>query len=180
MNSCKAGFTLLELVVVVSIIGILAALLLPEISTLRERAEKVVCAGHLRSLHVALGSYLNDNEQWPQLPKDANGEEMDITPQDEEQFWLDALKDYGVLAKDWQCPTLTRLLGLNNAKVDTSEAPKMHYTPTHFDDSPLTPRKWPSMPWLIEISDIHHGGALLIRADGAVQTEREALKSASN
>ncbi|MEI6561965.1 MAG: type II secretion system protein [Verrucomicrobiota bacterium] len=176
----RDGFTLIELMAVIAIIGILSTLMLPEIGTIRERAEKVVCMGHLRSLHVALGSYLNDNEQWPQLPKDANGAEADLSPQDEEQFWFDALKDYGIGVKDWQCPTLTRLLGLNNPNADTSEAPKMHYTPTHFDDNPLTPRKWAAMPWLVENGDIHHGGALIIRADGAVRTDMEAVNAFGN
>ena len=166
--------------VVISIIGILSTLLLPEISTVRGRAEKVVCMGHLRTLHVALGSCLNDNEEWPQPPQDANGEEQDLTPDQEAQFWFDALKEYGVTAKDWQCPTLSRQLGLNIVGSDTSDVPKMHYTPTNFDDNPLTPRKWPSMPWLVEISDIHQGGALLIRADGAIRTDTQALQEAGN
>ena len=166
--------------VVVAIIGILATLLAPTVGTMRERAEKVVCMGHLRSLYAAFASYLNDNQQWPQLPQDANGEELDISLQDQEQVWFDALKDYGVAAKDWQCPTLTRLLGLGTPSADTAEAPKIHYTPTHFDDNPLTPRRYASMPWLVEIEDIHHGGALLIRADGAVQTETEALNASGN
>jgi len=166
--------------VVVALIGILATLFAPEIGSLRDRAEKVICTGHLRSLYAAFSAYLNDNEQWPQLATDASGEEADLSQQDEEQVWFDALKDYGIAEKDWQCPTLTRLLGLNDPSADTSEAPKMHYTPTHFDDNPLSPRMWPTMPWLIEIEDIHHGGALLIRADGAVRTDLEALSTSGH
>ena len=177
----KAGFTLLELLVVIAIIGILATLYVPEISTLRERAEKVVCMGHLRSLHAALGAYLNDNEVWPQYSQDANGNDVDLSPQDDAQFWLTTLQDYGVTARDWKCPTLTRLLALNadSGTVVDPNAPQMHYTVASFDDNPLTPRKWPGQPWLWEIANIHHGGTLMIRADGAVQIFEGTVPDAS-
>lgn len=176
-NPYKAGFTLIELLVTIAIIGILVTLSAPELGTLRERAEKVVCMGHLRSLHCAFGAYLNDNEHWPQFPTDSTGTEVDLTEAQEAQFWMDALKDYGVTESTWQCPTMLRLLG-NEVNDPTAGAPIIHYTPTQFDDGPLTPRKWPGMPWLIEISDLHHGGNLMIRADGAVQSFNQAMMEA--
>lgn len=151
--------------IVVALIGVLATLAVPEISKLRDKAGKVVCAGHLRSLHCSLGAYLNDNEMWPQCPDS-------VSESDDEQFWVDTLKDYGAPESVWKCPSLTRHLG-DNAAPDEH---KIHYTPTQFDDSPLTPRKWASQPWLIEISDAHGGSNLLIRADGAVQTVKEAVR----
>ena len=163
--------------VVMGIIGVLLTLFSPELGTMRERAEKVVCMGHLRSLHAALGAYLTDNEQWPQYPTDANGDEIELSQEQDEQFWFDALTDYGITQKDWQCPTLTRQLGLTSG---TSDAIKIHYTPTNFDDNPLTPRKWPGMPWLVEVADVHHGGCLMIRTDGAVLTVDAALRESSN
>lgn len=156
----------MELLVAIALIGILATLIVPEIGPLRERAEKVVCMGHLRSLHCALGSYLNDYEQWPQCPEDAD-------TRAEETFWLDALKDYGGTEDVWRCPSTVRLFA-NDANNPNAEVPRLHYTPTQFDELPLTPRKWGSMPWLIEISDAHHGGNLLIRTDGSVLSVTEA------
>ena len=159
-----AGFTIVELIVVVSILGILVTLTAPTIWSLRDKAGKVVCAGHLRSLHCSLGAYLNDNEGWPQCPDELNDS-------DEEQFWIDALKDYGASESVWKCPSLAQRIGNDTS----SEAHKIHYTPTQFDDNPMTPRKWASMPWLIELSDAHGGGNLLIRTDGAVQSAIEAF-----
>ncbi|MDD5349973.1 MAG: prepilin-type N-terminal cleavage/methylation domain-containing protein [Chthoniobacteraceae bacterium] len=164
----EAAFTLIELVAVVAILGLLATLLLPEVSNIRERAQKVVCISHLRSLHVSLGSYLNDNEAWPQCPEEAEGAAA-------EQFWLDTLKDYGGDPKVWLCPTLLGQLGADFAT--NSDAPKLHYTPTQFDENPMSPRKWPGQPWLIEIGDMHHCGNLMIRTDGRVQSFNEALQS---
>jgi prepilin-type N-terminal cleavage/methylation domain-containing protein len=163
------AFTLIELLVAIAIVGILATLLVPEMSTLPERAQKVVCISHLRSLHISFGAYLNDNEVWPQCPEELEGA-------DEEQFWFDALKDYGGDPNIWLCPTLVRQLGADFAT--NTEAPKIHYTPTQFDDNPMSPRKWASQPWLMEIGDMHHCGNLMIRTDGAVQSLTAALQNA--
>jgi prepilin-type N-terminal cleavage/methylation domain-containing protein len=164
--SRRAGFTLVELIVVIAIIGILATLTAPEIGTLRDKAIKVVCVGHLRSLHCSLGAYLNDNEQWPQCPEE-------LSDSDDEQFWIDSLKDYGGTESVWKCPSLTRRLERDKT---TRDEHKIDYTPTPFDDNPLTPRKYASGWWLVEISAAHGGSNLLIRADGAVQTVSDAIK----
>ena len=158
----KEGFTLVELLVAIGLIGVLATLSAPQLGTARERIEKIVCIGHLRSLHVSLGAYLNDNEEWPQCPEDLEGET-------EEKFWFDALKDYGAQENVWQCPTTVRRLG-SDMDVSSSNIPKMHYTPTTFDDNPMSPRLWATMPWLIERGDAHHGGNLAIFPDGSVQS----------
>ena len=185
MRNCSAfrfrggsGFTLVELLIVIALIGILTTLFAPELASVRERAEKVVCMGHLRSLHVSFGAYLNDYEMWPQMPKDGTGEPADLTPQQEDQVWLDALKDYGADENVWRCPTRRRLLASESSATD-SEASKLDYTPTAFDDDPTTPRRWPGMPWLIDQGG-HHGENLMIRADGAVQSVQNALQEANN
>lgn len=55
------GFTLVELLVVLAVIGILAALLLPALGRGRALAQRTACANNLRQLGVAFQLYFQDN-----------------------------------------------------------------------------------------------------------------------
>ncbi len=60
------GFTLVELLVVVGIIGMLAGMLVPSIQAAVRIAEAKVCMTHLRSIGTAIQMYRSQNDQnWP-------------------------------------------------------------------------------------------------------------------
>jgi prepilin-type processing-associated H-X9-DG protein/prepilin-type N-terminal cleavage/methylation domain-containing protein len=55
------GLTLIELLTVIAIIGILAGLLIPVVSSVRDKAKSSICVGNLRQLGLAANLYAGDN-----------------------------------------------------------------------------------------------------------------------
>lgn len=72
MKITKNGFTLLELLVVISIIGILSALLLANFNAARERARDTQRKGDIRNIQTALGIYYSDYGGFPTSGTGAN------------------------------------------------------------------------------------------------------------
>jgi len=60
--SKRNGFTLVELMIVVAIIGILAAIAIPQFASMVAKAQEGVTKGNLGALRSALSLYYSDNE----------------------------------------------------------------------------------------------------------------------
>ena len=158
----------METIVIVAVVIVLAAIAIPSFSKFFTNATRVHCMSNMRSLHGCFASYVNDVGYWPQQPDS-------IKPSSEqyEDWWLATMRPYTGTDKIWICPALKKA----DAKGMNNQTLKLHYAPTRFDANKITPYRWPTQPWLIEIGDAHGTGALIMFPDGSIKSLQEILPS---
>src|SRR5579884_4258588 len=68
----EAGFTLIELMIVILVILILAAILIPQFGLARERARKASCVSNQRNIETAVAMWATGNTMNSSTPSFAN------------------------------------------------------------------------------------------------------------
>ncbi len=91
------AFTLVELLVVISIIGLLMGILLPSLTRARQLSKKVVCLSNMRQMGIALQSYVIDNGD--RLPPSS------CHTTDPKEYWLSRLARHTKETLLFRCPS---------------------------------------------------------------------------
>lgn len=79
----EGGFTLLELLVVIGIIGLLASILVVNLTSARKRARDTKRIGDIRNLQTAAEDYYGKNGKYPTLISDmVTGKQIPLWPKD--------------------------------------------------------------------------------------------------
>jgi prepilin-type N-terminal cleavage/methylation domain-containing protein len=106
----KRAFTLLELLIVIAIIAILAALVLPALNRSKSAAMRTVCTSNMRQWGIALAAYASDNNRY--FPANLDDEsQLAYCGTNVQQFWRDYLLPWRktLVPKEWNnllfCPT---------------------------------------------------------------------------
>jgi prepilin-type processing-associated H-X9-DG protein/prepilin-type N-terminal cleavage/methylation domain-containing protein len=101
------AFTLLELLVVLAIIGILAALLLPAISRSKRKAQQIQCVGNLHQLGLGIQSFLAVNHAYPSCIAGTNSDNPGAWMMQLQRggFDIATLKTNFLGEGVWRCPS---------------------------------------------------------------------------
>ena len=113
------AFTLIELLTVISLIAILAAILFPVFGQAREKARQSTCASNLRQSGIAISLYAQDNDDRYPIASDSIDRYIYLwTPSTEEEprvrqlqktmpILRDILNPYIKEKNIWRCPSDT-------------------------------------------------------------------------
>jgi prepilin-type N-terminal cleavage/methylation domain-containing protein len=82
------AFTFVELLVVIAVVGIIAAWLMPALSRARAKARRTTCTNNLRQINFATRMYADDHQEAIVLPAGFAGRNTDY------QLYKENVKDY--------------------------------------------------------------------------------------
>lgn len=74
----REGFTLIELMIVIVVLGILASIAVPKLSEVREKANIAVIKSDLHNIQIALEMYYVDNNSYPADTVDPGVEDIPV------------------------------------------------------------------------------------------------------
>jgi prepilin-type N-terminal cleavage/methylation domain-containing protein/prepilin-type processing-associated H-X9-DG protein len=99
----KGGFSLIELMVAIAIIGILIAILLPSLANAKARQQRTQCIGNLHQLGIAFQTVLSNNRGYPLYIENRHSGWFDQL--EVEGFGISQPMQKFVESGVWRCPT---------------------------------------------------------------------------
>jgi prepilin-type N-terminal cleavage/methylation domain-containing protein/prepilin-type processing-associated H-X9-DG protein len=141
-------FTLIELLIVIAIIAILAAMLLPALQKARENSKATYCTNNLKNINVLFQDYISDYKVFPNTAQFATNKSS----------WVYCINRTLTLPteKFWFCPSCTYVLDNNIDDSDEDLATmKRNYTTVHdlINESPVKIWKPSTLPVIFDASD---------------------------
>lgn len=160
----STGFTIIEIITVIAIIGILASLLLPALSKSKQKALAANCMSNLRNIGQSLEIYVLDNNM--SLPSCAwrPGNNPDNLP-----YLHDVLSPYLNGVKEiFQCPADALYYAQEQTSYEWNQFVNgYHYdTQPNFQAAPYFGRS--DVPLLFDIDNFHFGSKNILFPDDRV------------
>ena len=112
---CRRGFTIIELVIILVVLGLLGALILPALAHARHQSRANRCIDNSRHIGAAFATYADNNDgRFVPFKKNEACPGGSVVPgaSDEHTYWPDLLREYAGHEDIWHCPSCRGQFGI--------------------------------------------------------------------
>jgi len=134
------GFTLIELLVVIAIIAILAAMLLPALSSAKQRAWTITCNSNLHQISLGMVMFADDANGL--YPKSGNSIPWNnLNPDAPTNGWMQQIFAYTQSTNIYRCPSNKLLPSSDQSRFNYFNGVRAAYVAAGFNDAALDSKR---------------------------------------